>query len=264
MMRSLAAKALGMLVVLCCTTATVAAQDVWRAKIKLHQSPTLRGYVSTPLEGDHVYLQQADSTQILLELSDIKKIKLVNRHNKVDASLASYPLFACHAGFYHQIFVGAAFGEEEVNGSLGIENGYRFNKLFALGLGLGYDRYENMSALPVYVQPRLYLKNGKVSIYYFTGLGYSPAWRNKAQTNAFEKIEVKGGLMGRAGIAYQINFLKSALNFSLGYKLQKVETDYEYFSQSHDRWRLYEPVKTMDIVEKRVVRRVFFAVGYTL
>src|SRR5690606_27491883 len=119
-------------------------------------------------------------------------------------------------------------------------------------------------SLPIYLQPRLYLKNGKVSIYYFTGIGYGPAWMNSENKNAYEKIDVKGGLTGHAGIGYQINFSKSALSFVLGYKLQKVTTHYEYFSPGYDVWFPSEPIKTMDMEEKRLVRRVFLTVGYTL
>lgn len=246
----------------------VLAQSEWKAKVKLNNSITLKGFLKIPPEGEALYLRQADSTNILIERHDIKEIKLVNiRHQQPGKASMNYNndnSFATKTGFYHQIFVGASFGEEEQNGSLGILNGFRFSKLFALDLGVNYDRYKNVSSLPIYLQPRIYLKNKKVSVYYFTGLGFSQAWANDSQSNPFEKIDVRGGLMGQAGIGYQVNFLKSAINFTLGYKLQRVVTNYEYFSSWSGHLELNPPIKFMDIEEKRWVRRVYFTFGYTL
>lgn len=258
-------KSFALLMLLLLNTNKVVAQDLWKAKVKLYKSPTLTGYVSIPQTGESIYLQQSDSTRVLLELEDIKKLKLLNPYNnKSEAFKTDYKTFSSETGFYHQLFVGVSFGEEELNGSMGIINGYRFNNFFALDIGINYDRYKNISTLPIYLQPRLYLKNNKISIYYFTGVGYSLGWTNKEQNNANEKIDVQGGVMGQAGIGYQINFLKSALNFTLGYKLQKVVTDYEYYSTWYERWPSFESVKAMDVEEKRLVRRIFFTVGYTL
>ncbi len=240
-------------------------QELWKARVKPHKAPVLKGYISLPLSGESIRLLQFDSTQILLKRTDIKKMKLLKpQYDGVQTRISGYKEFATKPGFYHQIFVGALAGEEEVNASLGIINGYRFNKLLGLDLGINYDRFRNVSALPIYLQPRLYMKNGKVSIYYFAGIGYSPAWRNSEKKNAYEKIDVKGGLTGHAGIGYQIDFPKSALNFALGYKLQKIRTQYEYYTPEYDSWNNTGFVKIMDMEERRLVRRVFLSVGYTL
>lgn len=241
------------------------AQELWKARVKPYKAPVFKGYISLPLSGESIHLLQSDSTRILLKRSDIKKMKLLKpQSDGVRARLSGYKELATEPGFYHQFSVGVLAGEEEVNASLGIINGYRFNKLLSLDLGVNYDRFRNVSALPIYLQPRLYMKNGSVSIYYFAGMGHSPAWRNSENNNAYEKIDVKGGLTGHAGIGYQVNFSKSALNFALGYKLQKIRTHYEYYTPEYDGWYNTGFVKIMDMEERRLVRRVFLTVGYTL
>lgn len=244
------------------------AQYPWEAKLKLNNSTKLRGYLVEPSMGETFYLHQADSTTLLIDAIDIRSISIKRNKNFERGIKASktkyYASFVDSNDFYHQIFTGFSFGEEEVNLSLGLINGYRFNKLFSMGLGANYDRFDHVAALPVYVQPRIYLKNEKVSIYYFTDLGYAAAWRNKEPSNPFEKVTVKGGLMGQLGIGYTINFPKSALNFTLGYKLQKLHTHYEYFSQRFDSWGSPERVKILDLEENRQIRRIAFSFGYVL
>lgn len=243
-------------------------QYQWEAKVKLNNSTKLTGYLAEPSIGENFYLHQADSTTLLIDAIDIYSIS-IKRNKNFDwdtkrSKTLYYPYFSDSNGFYHQIFAGSSFGEEEVNLSLGLINGYRFNKLLSLGVGINYDRFDHVAALPVYFQPRIYLKNEKVSIYYFTDLGYAAAWRNKEPSNPFEKVTVKGGLMGQVGIGYTINFPKSALNFTLGYKLQKLHTHYEYFSQRFDSWGSPEPVKILDLEENRQIRRIAFSFGYVL
>ena len=263
-MRKLLFQTLAILAFLAAYMEGAMAQELWRARIKPYNAPVLKGYISLPLSGESIHLLQFDSTGILLNRGDIRKIKLIRSQHGTQKSISNYPVFTTKPGFYHQLFVGALAGEEEVNANFGIVNGYRFSKLLGLDLGINYDRYRNVSALPIYLQPRLYMKNGNVSIYYFAGMGYSPAWRNSENNNAYEKIDVKGGLTGHAGIAYQVNFSKSALNFALGYKLQKIRTHYKYYTPEYDGWNYTGFVKIMNMEEKRLVRRVFLTVGYTL
>lgn len=244
------------------------AQYPWEARVKLHNSTKLKGYLLEPAVGDNFYLYQADSTTLLIDVIDIRSIS-IKRNKSLEPNIKRsksnyYTYFGDTNGFYHQIFTGASFGEEEINLSLGLVNGYRFNKLFSLGLGINYDRFDHVAALPIYLQPRIYLKNGNVSIYYYTDIGYGAAWRNKQQSNPFEDVTVNGGIMGQAGIGYKISFSRSALILSLGYKLQKVHTHYEYYSQGFDSWGPTESVKILDVEENRQIRRIAFSLGYVL
>lgn len=189
-------------------------------EVKLKNTSVIKGYTLEPWLGGNINIIVSDKTKLTIDSADIRKIKLVkvkNGERYIAANKrSSLGMNGLKSGFYHHIFAGISFGEEELNGSLGIINGYRFNKFFAIGLGVNYDRFSSTSALPIYLQPRLYVRNEKASLYYFMDLGYSPAWENDKNTTSLETRDIKGGLMGQAGVGYQINFFKSALNFTLG------------------------------------------------
>lgn len=246
-------------------------QYISKAKVVIVNREVLRGYLFEPWTGGNISLKITGKTSVEIDSADIKKVKLVGlkgsqTYNNV-TSRSRNGEFGKKEGFYHQIYTGLSFGEIDVNPSIGMINGYRFNQLFALGLGVSYDRFASAAALPVYLQSRLYIKNDKTSLFYFTDVGYGAAWQNRERSSDWEQIKTTGGLMGQAGIGYQINFSKSALNFTLGYKLQKMKTHAEYYSYPYDPFGNLKdtaPSKFREIEERRLIRRVAFTVGYTL
>jgi hypothetical protein len=246
------------------------AQDYrYKARVVLRSGDVLNGQLSAPWTGGNLYLYLSEKTSLEIDSSDIRKVKQERLNGqKLDNTFVHAGhrgAYGKQLGFYHHSFAGLSFGEDETGRSLGMVNGYRFNKRFALGLGVNYDRFEQASVLPIYLQPRLYVKNDKLSLYAFSDLGYSPGWQNKGISNDFQEITAKGGLMGQAGIGYQLNFARSALSFTLGYKLQEMEVHAEFYNYNFVATG-EEPIrtKTMDLREERLVRRVAFTVGFML
>ncbi|WP_224996582.1 hypothetical protein [Cesiribacter sp. SM1] len=251
-----------------CTPAS--AQDYrYKARVVLMNGDVLNGQISERWSGGNLYLYLSEKTFVQIDSSDIRKVKQEQLNGqKLENSFRNAGIRGAYGkqqGFYHHSFAGLSFGEDETGKSLGMVNGYRFNKLFALGLGVNYDRFEQASVLPIYLQPRLYVKNDKLSLYAFSDLGYSAGWQNKGVNNDFLEMRVKGGLMGQAGIGYQLNFARSALSFTLGYKLQQMEVHSEvYYYQFIESGEQPIRAKTMDIKEERLIRRVAFTVGFML
>ena len=254
---------------LCAVVPFAAAQQYpYKAKVVLMNGDVINGFLKEPWFEGNVKLKLSDKTLLEIDSSDIRTL----RQSKINGSKSQLTFhqkgqrgeFGKQLGFYHHTFAGLSFGENDKNGSLGLINGYRFSDLFALGLGVSYDRFRQAAALPIYVQPRVYIRNEKVSLYYFTDLGYSPAWQNRGVSNQYQVINTKGGLMGQVGMGYQVNFSKSALNFTLGYKLQQLDIHAEYYSPEFTTSENPTFKKVMDVKEKRLVRRVVLTAGFTL
>ena len=171
--------------------------------------------------------------------------------------------FRLKNGWFHHLWLGLSFGEEDAHESLGVISGYRFGERFAVGAGVNFDRYYAMAVSPVYIEPRFYLKNDDSSLYLYSNLGYGFAWKS-GRNNDYQKVSATGGLMGGLGIGYQLNFAHSALTIGLGYKLQKTQTHTEYFDFFFDAWG--NPVdssrtKIMDVQERRLNRNLALTLG---
>lgn len=241
-----------------------------KVEVRLKNTSIIKGYITDSLTDGSIRIAVSDQTELAIDSADISEVAFIkgkgddryktfsNRHlikSEIDP------------GLYHQLFAGLSIGEDEFNGSLGIINGYRINKNLAIGLGLNYDRYDQISTLPIYLQPKWYVRNEKSSLYYFIDLGYSIGWENDESTAMNENREVKGGLMGQAGVGYQVNFSKSALHFTLGYKLQKAvirNEYYDYYPHYSSRWDPADAQKTMEVEEKSLFRKFVFTVGFSL
>jgi hypothetical protein len=263
-----------LLPLLCCLFGYAAAQDPsplpsYRTKVVLKNRQVVRGYSFEPWLGGRLRLQLASATFAEIDSADIQKVS-----QQAPGSSQTFLTFrqkrhageyGQHRGFFHHVFIGPSFGERDLNLSMGLLNGYRFDDRYALALGVNYDRFARVAALPIYLQGRAYLINERVSFYTFADAGYSPAWENKSWSTALETFTSSGGLLGQLGLGYQVNYYKSALTFGLGYKIQKLHNQYEFYQYQYTAdWSNPTLVKYMDIDERRQIRRVVLTVGISL
>ncbi|MCC5929520.1 MAG: hypothetical protein JJU28_09765 [Cyclobacteriaceae bacterium] len=247
-------------------------EDAWKAKVHMKNGMKIKGYTYEVIHGNPINLHLGTNSVAEIDTSDIQKMKTVHLGNKKNRSVfynyAGNYGFQHHRGFYHNVFAGLSAGLEHGNVSVGFINGTWLSERFALGLGFNFDNYPSISAIPVYIQPRYYLKNDKISLFGFTDVGYAWAFQEKGRTGFYEVHNVAGGLMGQIGVGYQINFLKSALTFSMGYKLQQSRMEYEYYGWGHwsSFWpgRIMWPTQPIQAEEKRLIRRAVFTIGFTL
>ncbi|MGF1635673.1 MAG: hypothetical protein ACFCUU_01270 [Cyclobacteriaceae bacterium] len=248
----------------------IAQQTKYKAKIRLKNYTILRGYIEEPWYEGPLRLIISPKTSIMVDSTDIYSVKLKMqspnggfysvRNTKIQTSD-----YATKTGYFHHAFGALLIGEEHTSGSIGMINGYKWNERFAMGLGVNYDRYEHQSTLPLYIQPRYYVLNKTVSLYSFADLGYAIAWQNNSsEVEGLSNHNVNGGLMGQLGIGYQINMPKSAINFTLGYKIQQTSVEYEF--DATPAWVSWRPVtmQTMHVKEDRMLRRVVFTIGFSL
>jgi hypothetical protein len=108
-----------------------------------------------------------------------------------------------------------------------IINGYQINPYFSLGIGTGVRYYfdEEAALIPIFADFRANLIDNKISPYLSLGLGYS--------FNATNEFKGFGFLVNPTlGVSFKVSD-KAALNFGVGYDLQKLKF-YEYEDNSLD------------------------------
>ena len=233
-------------------------------KIILTSGTVLKGNIGKSISEDYITLIPDWDTVNAFNLPfDYIKSMEFGRYREVSGNKDPKPLIKpvlSEPGFYHVFTFGLAMGENKTNLMLSSENGYRINDHFAGGLGVNYDRYTNISSLPVYLNFRGYLRNKRVSPFYFLGGGYGFGWNNGKEYMGYQVNNVKGGIYGQTGLGYQIQYSQSAISFNLGYKIQKTTLDYEYRNY-YQPWSSFAPQLPSDnnmiVHEKRLVRRMF-------
>ncbi|GAB3202228.1 hypothetical protein ABID22_002589 [Pontibacter aydingkolensis] len=100
-------------------------------------------------------------------------------------------------------------------------NGYRFNKMFALGVTTGFDFYENVLVTPVALGLRGELLNSRISPIYGLDAGYGTT--ALSSENSGQKTH--GGWMYSPAFGIRANTdNNTAFTFTVGYKNQRVET----------------------------------------
>lgn len=234
------------------------------AKIKLNSGVSIKGYVLDEVSPEHLVVKTDYETSFMISMDEIKKmkfgdIKYVDKQQNQSKSISTDQVYDNHLGFYHLFGLGWSIGEDNTNLSLSTENGYRFNEHLAVGLGMNYDRYSPLSALPIYVNARGYLHNRKVSPFYYAGAGYGFAWANEERAEGLDFEQVNGGFMAHTGLGYQINFSGSAMIFHLGYKILNTKMEYSTYGYYHlDPLSSFMPANqggNVEVTEKRVIRR---------
>lgn len=227
-----------------------------QAKIYLTNGVKISGAIIESF--DDTFLQVKISSQqdpILLKYDRIKKIHFKGRgtlYDSIEEKITTLPGIQLNT-FYHELRGGLLLGEENVSGTIHTINGYQFNQYLGTGLGVGLNRFGNYISLPIYASVKGYIKNQKVSPFYFGDIGYGFAWKTNEEQDGFIVDNVQGGLYWQLGAGYQINFYKSALVFTLGYVQQNSKADYTY---------QYWAVDGVEVSEKRLLRRINLSFGF--
>jgi hypothetical protein len=232
------------------------AQINQQAKIVLKNGIIIRGGIVDSFDDSKLQVRIDSSNIILLRYDHIKKISFKgNGKTGVDSKeiLALQPSLNIES-FYHEIRGGLLIGEENTSFTVQTINGYQFNRYLGTGLGLGINKYGNYLTMPIYATIKGYLFDKKVSPFYFADLGYGFAWQTNKNENMFELDNVQGGLYWQVGLGYQINFLNSAMVFTLGYSNQDSKADYTYYRG----W----DISNVEVSERRILRRFAISIGF--
>jgi len=114
----------------------------------------------------------------------------------------------------------------ESNGyTLSFSTGYRFHRLFSVGLGTGIDQYANKSGervYPIFVDLRSYLFPKNTTFVVNLQAGYSLAFKDENKGI----VEAEGGLMVYPNIGLSFGGSETKFSFDIGYKFQKANWTY--------------------------------------
>ena len=105
-------------------------------------------------------------------------------------------------------------------------HGFRIGKRLSLGAGIGFDSYENWKTLPLFGATTWDLFGKKNSVFLQLKYGYAYAWINN-QAKEYGYKSDQGGKMVNPSLGYRISYGDMRLSFSLGYKFQRVFSNYE-------------------------------------
>lgn len=131
--------------------------------------------------------------------------------------------------YFNNTMVGVLSGKsaEDVEpvASLSAEtvNGVTIYSFLSTGIGVAYDQYYTTATLPFFISFRGDIISKPFTPFYFADVGYGSAWDTR-ETNAWDDLEVKGGLMFHTGIGFKM-YSGDRVNVMivLGYKYQKSE-----------------------------------------
>lgn len=107
---------------------------------------------------------------------------------------------------------------ENIDYSFGFRtvNGFQLNEHLSLGIGIGIDKYKNVTLLPITFDARATILKGKVSPVFTMNAGY-----------AVGLDDVKGGIVINPQIGIKTYISNNvAYVFNIGYKLQRQEVTY--------------------------------------
>ncbi len=239
------------------------AQALSKAKIWLRDGTFLKGNILESYDGTRLKLR-IDTCQPFY-IDHYRILKLIYRNEdgihtvKMDGKYSVIPkMGAKDHSFYHEFKSGQLFGDENVSVTFHAINGYQLTRFFAPGIGTGFDRYGSYRAVPVYGHVKGYILNNRSSPFYFGEAGYGFAWYKNANDNAYEVTNVRGGAYWQLGFGYRINYSHAAMVFTLGYQNQTAGLNYVFDQR---RWVEIADDPSVEVSEKRILRRVAFTIG---
>jgi len=108
--------------------------------------------------------------------------------------------------------------------SISMMQGIRYQR-FALGVGVGYDRYGDWKTLPVFTGVSYdFIQKPRHAFSLQMNTGYSKAWRLRDDETRQESGGA-GGYFYHPSIAYRAGSGKVSIHISAGYKIQNVQYD---------------------------------------
>lgn len=145
-------------------------------------------------------------------------------------ALASFPALAqtdttaSKAGWFVSLHAGALFSE--VGGTATISTqlfqGIHYNR-FSLGVGVGYDTYDDWETLPVFTGIGYdVVRHGRNALYVQLNGGYSKSW-SRIPDELSVGMQYDGGYFIHPMAGYRLQQGKIAFHLTCGYKIQRIQ-----------------------------------------
>jgi hypothetical protein len=192
-----------------------------KSVVKLKNGVVLRGEIVEFNQGDYLVIRVIEGQDMRISYDYIKSFKVK------DGKFREYTV--PEKGYFNYTYGGLLFlkGNSwdwlEANLTFHTVNGYRLNKKYYGGMGIGLDRYGTLTALPVYASLRTDFSDAKVSPTLNANFGYGFMWESTVFDDWENYNDVKGGFYYEIGAGIRVNYKKTALIFNYAYKHQDSE-----------------------------------------
>jgi hypothetical protein len=199
-------------------TAVSFGQSNYQDVVYLKNGSIIRGVIIEQVPNKSIKIETADRSVFVYQMDEIEKLTKEPIQGKSGGSFSNSGLQSGYKGIVelgYQIGTGG-YGMDRLK--LNIINGYQINPYFSLGFGTGLRYYfdEKVPLIPVFADFRANFIDNKISPYLSLGVGYS--------FNASDSFKGVGFLLNpKIGVSFKVS-KKSAINFGLGYEMQRVIT----------------------------------------
>jgi hypothetical protein len=216
-----------------------------KVKVKMKSGHSTSGLLKEYHDNDYLILEVADSVTLRVPMSAVEKIKELkyfgDRQAIVPWSYYNYTKFGI-------TFIRTDFGLDGLEWNLHTLHGVHINETFESGVGIGIDRYGNVSSMPIYLGVRGEFGQGHVVPMLLANVGYGYMWEkeNRASFNGIE--HVSGGMYWEIGGGMTIRNPSTSYSLTLSYKSQGSKIDYDFVdwwtgaSQAYQEKRLFQNV----------------------
>ena len=133
--------------------------------------------------------------------------------------------------YFFMIKSGSIHGDR-ISFTTSIINGVTVIPKLRAGLGLGFDSYEDVSVVPLFVNSSWDLSKRKNALYLGFNGGLSKIWKYD-NNNRSELKDFHGGYMINPEVGYRIKYHDLRLGISLGWKKQRLIFHYEYYNNGY-------------------------------
>jgi hypothetical protein len=206
------------------------AQVTYEDVVYLKNGSIIHGVIIEQVPNQSIKIQTRDGNVFVYRIDEVEKMT----KEQVKTGNAGFKGSGIkQSGFTNitELNFGIGLGNYNNDFSYGIQtiNGYLVNPYFSAGLGIGVDKYRSVTFIPLFADFRANFINGDVSPFLSTGIGYSLSTDNYS----------KGGFLLNPALGVKFFVSPStALNFSLGYRLQEYNYSYIYYFYGDYNYRV--------------------------
>jgi hypothetical protein len=222
----------------------------------LRNGSIIRGKIIEQVVGDYVKIEIMGGSVFVFDESEIDQITVESalyRSITIKLRKELIPISYRTRAIYHLVSFDLGFARDQwgvfATSNLRYRTGYYFNRYLSLGLGSGFDFYEDGAMMiPLFADVRGDLFQKAVSPHYFLNLGYGFAGARGWSMNRLD-----GGLMGQIGGGIKINTRR---------KYEWLLTSGFRFQQTYQEFDLWtgraEPVRVQGNLR---YNRIFFEIA---
>ncbi len=223
-----------------------------RVKIKLKNGNKVEGNLLEIQNEDFIRLAIYDDHVVKINLDQIYKMKYSRFSlNEVEEQPKKYYNFTS-VGL---IFIKTDYGLDGIDWNLHTFHGININHNYKVGLGIGLDRYGDVSVMPVYLGARGEFGLNHIAPTAFTNIGYGHIWIKNNRLEFTDIDEISGGLFFEAGGGITIRKPGTSISILLTYKHQVSSMSYSFTD-----WWVGTPSY---FEENRQMRNIALSIGFS-